>query len=52
MSELTKDERESLIDFIEAVFIDYVRSNSDVDNIYWICNVCSAYRKLKEGGEE
>lgn len=25
---------------------------SCIDNVDWLCNMCSAYKKLKEGGEE
>ena len=52
MSELTEDERISLAEFIEVYFIDSIHNDPDVDNLKWVCDICSAYRKLKEGGEE
>lgn len=51
MSDLTKNEKECLADFIEVSFIDYIQRNSDVDNLNWVYNICSAYRKLN-GVEE
>lgn len=52
MIELTKDEGKSLADFIEIYFIGIIHDDPDVDNLEWVCDICSAYRKLKEGGEE
>lgn len=51
MSDLTKNEKECLVNFIEVSFIDYIQRNSDVENLDWVCNICSAYRKLN-GVEE
>ena len=52
MNDLTKNERECLVNFIEVSFINYIQRNSDVDNLDWVYNICSAYRKLKVGKSE
>ena len=49
MRELTKDEKENLADFIELYLFDAIREDESIDNILWLCNMCSAYVKLKEG---
>lgn len=46
--DLTKDEIESLLIFIELMFIPSVRSDADCDNMQYIANICSAWRKLSE----
>lgn len=48
MSELTKNERESLAEFIEGYLIFCIQDDKAVDNLEWLCNICSAYRKLRE----
>lgn len=48
MIELTKNERQSVTEFIECYLIFCVQNDKDVDNLEWLCNICSAYRKLKE----
>lgn len=51
MRELTKDEKENLADFIELYLFDAIREDESIDNILWLCNMCSAYVKLKEGAD-
>ena len=51
MIEITKDEAESLVDFIEMNIFDMIRNDPDVDSIEWLCNIASVYRKCKEGDE-
>lgn len=44
---ITKDEAESLLDFIECYFIDTLKDN-DVDNMKYVYNICSIWRKCKD----
>lgn len=52
MIEITKDEAESLVDFIETNIFDNIRSDEDVDSIEWLCNIMSVYKKCKGDMEE
>ena len=52
MIEITKDEAESLLDFIEVSFFDTIRNDEDVDNLEWAMNIMSVYKKCKEGCAE
>lgn len=45
MIQLTKGEAESLCDFIEMNLIDSVRNGPDCDNIIYIENLISVWRK-------
>ena len=42
---LTKDEAESLFDFIEMNLIDSIRNDVDCDNIVYIENLIRVWRK-------
>lgn len=44
--QITKDEAESLLDFIELDFIEGVRHDG-CDNMEYIANICSIWRKAK-----
>lgn len=44
---LTPDEAESLADFLEGYLIQVIRDDTEVDNMTWLCNLCSVYRKCK-----
>lgn len=46
MNDLTKDEAHAVAELIDLSFIDEIRNNDDVDNMYWIRNVIHAYEKL------
>ena len=49
MVELTKDEAESLADFLEWYLIPAIQNEeSDVDNIEWLCNMTAIYGKCRE----
>jgi len=48
MEAFTIDELESLIDLIECNIFPIIRNDEDIDNINWLCYICSAYRKMKE----
>ena len=45
---LTKDETASLIDFIEFNIFDVIRDVEEIDDIKWLCNLMSIYKKCKE----
>ena len=45
---LTIDECESLANLIEASLFDVIRNDTEIDSFVWLCNICSAYRKMKE----
>lgn len=49
--ELTQEELNVLTDYIEFYLIQNIRQDTDLDGIEWLCNLCSAYRKLKEAKE-
>lgn len=49
MIEITKEEAESLLDFIEVSFYEVIRNDVDIDNINWAVNIMSLYQKCKEG---
>lgn len=51
MIEITKDEAESLMDFIEMNVFDVIRDNDEIDSIEWLCNIASVYNKCKGGIE-
>ena len=46
--QITRGEVESLIDFFECNIFDAIRNDIDIDNVEWLCNLCSVYKKLKE----
>lgn len=49
--ELTKEEVNVLTDYIEFYLITNIRQDTDLDGINWLCNLCSAYKKLKKENE-
>ena len=48
MIDLTKNECETLIDLIECNLLEIIRNDPDIDNMYWLMNVCSVFKKLQE----
>ena len=54
--EITKAQAESMVDFLEAEFINGIRNDSDLDNLQYVINICDVYKKLNEicekGGAE
>lgn len=48
MIDLTKDQCESLIDFIEVNLFEAIRNDPETDSLIWLCNICEAYTKMKE----
>lgn len=47
MLDFTRDEIECLTDFIETEFIQSIRNDQDIENIAYIVNICTVYKKLK-----
>ena len=47
-AEITKDEAESLVDFIEVNIFDQIKNDPDTDNMVWLYNVCAVWKKCKE----
>ena len=48
MIEITKEEAESLLDFIEYNFFTAIRLDEDIDSVTWAMNIMSVYKKCKE----
>lgn len=48
---LTKDEAYAVADYINSNLIDYIRSDEDIDNLTWLGNIITAYKKLCAYGE-
>ena len=51
MIEITKDEAESLVDFIEMNIFDIIRNDPDIDSIEWLENIMAIYKKCKAGNQ-
>ena len=49
--ELTKSQIDNLMEFFELEFINFIRNNTDIDNINYLVDMCDIYKKLKEGAE-
>ena len=47
MIEITKSEAESLMEFIEINIFDVIRNDEYIDNIDWLMNIMSVYKKFK-----
>lgn len=45
MVELTANEAESLLDYMDTFFIINLKDNPDVDNMLWLDNMMSIWRK-------
>lgn len=43
----TRDECESLLDWLEIHLIDDIREDTDVDSMEWLSNMMSIYNKCK-----
>lgn len=52
MIEITRYEAEWLIDLIEITFFDMIRNDPEIDNMEWVVNIISIYKKCKEGCED
>lgn len=45
MVELTKNEAESLLDYLDTYFIMNIRNDTDTDSMLWLDNMMSIWRK-------
>ena len=50
--ELSKAEIESLIDFFDFVFIPYIKSAVELDNMKYLTSMCDVYKKLETALDE
>ena len=49
---LTKSQCKNVADFIEFGLIEYIRNDTDLDNVLWIADMIEAWKILgKAGGE-
>ena len=48
--DLTESQCKNLCDFIEVNIFEYIRNDTEIDNINWLIDLMKAYQKLK-GGE-
>ena len=48
--DLTKSQCENLCDFIEVNIFEYIRNDTDIDNINWLIDMMETYQKFKGGG--
>lgn len=45
--EVTKDQCESVIDFIEMNLLDVIRQDDCIDNIDWVANILAVRNAMK-----
>lgn len=45
--EVTKDQCESVIDFIETNLLDVIRQDDSIDNIDWVVNILAVRNAMK-----
>ena len=45
--EVTKDQCESVIDFIEMNLLDVIRQDDYIDNIDWVANILAVRNAMK-----
>lgn len=48
----TPGELDALTDLLDVNFLEIIRNDPDIDGMEWVCNICSAYKKLKATREE
>lgn len=52
MIEITKSEAEILTELIELSIFDIIRDDTGIDNVDWLSDIMSVYRKCKAGEQE
>ena len=52
MIDLTKEQCESLIDYIEMNLLDVIRNDTDIDNICWVQNILTAKDAMEKAVAE
>lgn len=49
--ELTKDQCESLVDFIGLNLLDVIRNDTDIDNLNYVRNILNALQAFEEAAK-
>ena len=52
MIEITTDEAESLMNWMEIDFIESIKNDPDCDSMEWLVNMCNIYSKCKAAVEQ
>ena len=47
--DLTESQCKNLCDFIEVNIFEYIRNDTEIDNINWLIDMMETYQKLKGG---
>ena len=47
--DLTESQCRNLYEFIELNIFEYIRNDTDIDNINWLIDMMETYQKLKGG---
>lgn len=50
--QITKDEAESLAEFIEGYLLDHIREDIYIDSMRWLSNIVHVYDKVKATTED
>ena len=50
--DLTESQCRNLCEFIEINIFEYIRNDTDIDNINWLIDMMETYQKLKGGEQE
>ena len=50
--DLTESQCRNLYDFIELNIFEYIRNDTEIDNINWLVDMMEAYQKLKGGATD
>ena len=50
--DLTESQCRNLCDFIEVNIFEYIRNDTEIDNIGWLIDMMETYKKLKGGGTD
>ena len=52
MIDLTKSQCTNIADFIEMNIFQYIRDDTEIDNMDWLIDMVDAYKKLREAEKE
>lgn len=48
MVELTRSQCKNIAELIELNIFDYIRNDTEIDNMEWLCDMADAWKKTKE----
>ena len=48
MLELTRSQCKNIAELIELNIFDYIRNDTEIDNMEWLCDMADAWKKMKE----